>query len=580
MGENVVTLQSHRLPADIYLDERELCDLELMLMGAFKPLNGYMTREDYKSVLTDMKLKCGSVWPMPIVLPIPMKALVESANVPPDCSQIAPVNEKGHQIVKLRDAVGVIVGRVTVSDLYKPDLPAEMMAVCGSTDTNHPHVKHLSTYENCMYAGGDVCPVQPISHFDFRQYRQSADEVKAFISKNGWKNVVGFQTRNPMHRSHFELTQNAVDQVTESTGEKTNLLLTPAVGPTQPGDVEYHIRVRCYEKILPEYEKRGVNVKLIVLPLAMRMAGPREAVWHALIRRNFGCTHFIVGRDHAGPSAKTKEGKSFYGPYEAHELLKKYQGEMGVIPVFGKNMVYVGESSGGSGYCQDEKVPKGVTPKNVSGTEFRDMLQKRLPVPEWFSFPSVITELQKHYLPLHQRGLCVYFTGLPCSGKSTLAVALQERLLERPNEMRRVTVLDADIIRTHLSKGLGFSKEDRSVNVRRIGYVAYEIVKHGGVCLVANIAPYEEDRSFNRALISSGGHYVESFVSTPLDVCEQRDIKELYKKARQGVIKQFTGISDPYETPLYAEINVDSSGELDKKIDQVFDFLKAKQFVM
>eukprot|EP00923_Selenidium_pygospionis_P007425 GHVN01012712.1.p1 GENE.GHVN01012712.1~~GHVN01012712.1.p1 ORF type:complete len:593 (+),score=97.11 GHVN01012712.1:311-2089(+) len=573
-----VSLSTHRLPADLYLDERDLCDLELLLNGAFHPLNRYMGQNEYMRVLKEMRLTGGEVFSMPIVLPVPLTSLTRMSDVLSDAQepQLAPILPDSSQLVKLRDQVGVIVAEVKVSDLYAPDLNAEAMSVCGTNEMTHPHVAHLmTTHSGCLYGGGEVVAKQPISHFDFKQFRANARQVKEEIAKGKWSNVIGFQTRNPMHRSHFELTKEAVERVSNETGKPTLLLLTPAVGPTQPGDVEYHIRVRCYQKILKEYEALGIPVKLVLLPLAMRMAGPKEAVWHAVVRRNYGCTHFIVGRDHAGPSAKTQTGGSFYGPYEAHELLKKYQSEMGITPVFGKNMVYIGSG----GYVQEDQMPADSKPQNVSGTEFRNMLQKRLDVPAWFSFPQVIDELHKHYVPLDQRGFCVYFTGLPCSGKSTLAIALQERLLERPDEVRRVTVLDADIIRRHLSKGLGFSREDRSVNVRRIGYVAAEVVKHGGICLVANIAPYQDDRTYNRRIISEGGAYIEVHVSTPIEVCESRDIKELYKKARQGVIKQFTGVSDPYEPPVNPEVKVDSSVDLDGKIDQVVQYLMDTSFI-
>lgn len=362
-------------------------------------------------------------------------------------------------------------------------------------------------------------------------------------------------------------------EVAKSTGKDAHLMITPAVGPTQPGDVDYRVRVRCYEKILGHYAEEPF---LVLLPIAMRMAGPREAVWHAILRRNFGCTHFIVGRDHAGPSVRRSDGSTFFGPYDAHKLLEEFAPELGITPVFGRNMVYCGDELG---YLQESEVPKSIQTQSISGTKFREMLIKRDPIPPWFCFADVVEELHAAYLPLHQRGLCVYFTGLPCAGKSTLACALEAVLLEARSESRKVTVLDADIIRTHLSKGLGFSKEDRSLNVRRIGYVASEIVKHGGICLVANIAPYKEDRDYNRRMIEAvGGNYVEIFVSTPLEICEQRDIKELYKKARIGIIKQFTGISDPYEAPEEPDLMVNSSEDAVGKVMVVHSFLRAQGY--
>lgn len=414
--------------------------------------------------------------------------------------------------------------------------------------------------------------IHKIQHFDFLEYRLSAQQCREYIQKNNWKTVVGFQTRNPMHRSHFELTKQALAEA----GEDAKLLLTPAIGPTQPGDVEYHIRVRCYKKLLDEYGEN--KVKLVLLPLAMRMAGPREAVFHAIIRKNFGCTHFIVGRDHAGPSMKTSNGNPFYTPYQAHNVVKSVQDKLGIKPIFGKNMVYI-ETDGGK-YVQADQVPPNTPVKDISGTELRRMLQTREEIPQWYSFPEVVKELHKFYLPQNQRGFCMYFTGLPCAGKSTLATAIESKLRENESETRNITVLDADIIRTHLSKGLGFSREDRSLNIRRIGYVASEITKHGGICLVANIAPYEEDRQYNRKLIeSTGGGYIETHVSTPLSVCESRDVKDLYKKARQGVIKQFTGISDPYEIPENPHIVIDSTDNIDEKVQRAIDCLRSDGWI-
>eukprot|EP00918_Siedleckia_nematoides_P059346 GHVU01129381.1.p1 GENE.GHVU01129381.1~~GHVU01129381.1.p1 ORF type:complete len:578 (-),score=94.03 GHVU01129381.1:528-2261(-) len=561
--------QSVRLPADATLNSRDMYDLEMFLSGGFAPLTGYLDRREYTGVLNNMRLPNGVLWPIPFVLGVDV-AKTTPAEGPVDNS--APL-----QIVKLRDEFGTVIAVLDVSDIYQPDVERECEKVLGSKDPNHPYHPLIMRNKEKYYIAGKITPVHPIMHFDFIRYRCNTKQVKMMLKDNlkSPKTVVGFQTRNPMHRSHFELTCQALKE----TGDPNAvLLLTPAVGPTQQGDVEYHIRIRCYEVMLKYYKERNINATLVILPLAMRMAGPREAVWHAIIRRNFGCTHFVVGRDHAGPSAKKCDGSPFYGFYDAHQLLESVQGELGISPIFGKNMVYVEE--GALGYVEESKVPAGAKKLNVSGSELREKLQTRAPMPEWFTFPEVVQELHKFYLPPHQRGLCVYFTGLPCAGKSTLSVAMEAAIKEMPEESRSVTILDADIIRTHLSKGLGFSREDRSINVRRIGYVASEITKHGGICLVANIAPYEEDREFNRQLIKgTGGAYVEVYVSTPLDVCEKRDIKELYKKARQGIIKQFTGISDPYEIPCKAEVTVDSSGDVEDKINHVMKYLRTNQWV-
>ncbi|CBZ52595.1 putative bifunctional SAT/APS kinase 2, related [Neospora caninum Liverpool] len=571
------------LPTDWTLNERQLCEVELIVSGAMAPLNGFMDERSYRSVCTEMRLPTGEIFPIPIVLAIPKSAskpnvhwLQQHSECDKDSSD-CPAAQGA--VIKLRNNVGTVIAELKVASVFEPNLQWEQELVLGTTDTNHPYVEYMNTnYKDCVYVGGDLVPKAPIEHFDYERYRLSPAHAKAEIKKRNWEAVVGFQTRNPMHRSHYELTKFALAKVQAELSKQPHLLLTPAVGPTQPGDVPYPVRVRCYEKILKYYGEDEVMMALI--PIPMRMAGPRECVWHALIRKNFGCTHFIVGRDHAGPSTLTKDGKKFYDPYEAHRLLATVAADLGIVPVFGHEMVYLGE---GKGYCSANAVTeeeKGFM-KTISGTQLRRLLEERKNIPTWFSFPEVVDELRKFYKPNYQRGLCIYFTGLPCSGKSTLAQALEAVLSEREEETRRITLLDADVVRQHLSRGLGFSREDRSTNVRRIGYIASEIAKHGGICLVANIAPYAVDRDFNRNLITStGGQYIEVYVSTPLSVCEQRDVKELYKKARQGIIKQFTGISDPYEPPRNAEVVIDSSSNLKEKIGMIVKFLTEKEFVL
>ncbi|PFH31274.1 sulfate adenylyltransferase/adenylylsulfate kinase [Besnoitia besnoiti] len=567
------------LPTDWTLNDRQLCEVELLVSGALAPLTGFMDEETYRSVCTDMRLPTGEIFPIPIVLAIPKSA--SNPNVHwlqhhKGCTtQASDLPAALGTVIKLRNNVGTVIVELKVSSVFEPNLQWEQELVLGTTDANHPYVAYMNTtYKDCVYVGGELIPRACIEHFDYEGYRLSPAETNAEIKRRKWEVVVGFQTRNPMHRSHYELTKLALRKVKAELSKQPHLLLTPAVGPTQPGDVPYPVRVRCYKKLLSHYEKDEAMMTLI--PLPMRMAGPRECVWHALIRKNFGCTHFIVGRDHAGPSTLTKDGQKFYGAYDAHKLLAAVAADLGIIPVFGQEMVYLGEEKG---YCSAEEV--GETDKDlirtISGSQFRKMLEQRQSIPAWFSFPEVVDELKKFYKPNHQRGLCIYFTGLPCSGKSTLAQALESALLEKEEETRRITLLDADVVRQHLSRGLGFSREDRSTNVRRIGYIASEIAKHGGICLVANIAPYAVDRDFNRHLISStGGLYIEVYVSTPLSVCEQRDVKELYKKARQGIIKQFTGISDPYEPPINAEVVVDSSSDLREKIRMIVAYLREK----
>jgi sulfate adenylyltransferase len=526
----------------------------MLLLGAFDPLEGFLNEDDYNSVVENSRLCNGKLWTMPIVLPVPQKE-----------------HEKlcGADSITLKDKTGLPIAILEVETRYKPDLIKECEMVYGSSDDNHPYVKIVLGLGDVWYYGGKIKKIMDVKHYDFIKNRWSAQKTRDFIKEKCWKTVVGFQTRNPMHRSHFELTMAALKE----TGDKdARLLLTPVVGVTQACDVNYHVRTRCYQKLMKYYNGCA---ELVLLPLSMRMAGPREAVWHALIRRNYGCTHFIVGRDHAGPSYKRKDGKDFYGPYDAHGLVEKYKDEIGIKVILSQMIVWVGNKNC---YLPMDKVEKGDEVLNISGTEQRRLLKEGLPIPDWFTFPEIVEELRHEFKAMNRRGLCVYFTGLSGSGKSTLANYLQQKIMEREKD-RNVTLLDADIVRTHLSKGLGFSRADRSTNVRRIGYVCSEIVKHGGIVLVANIAPYEEDRMWNRELISAEGNYVEVFVDTTLEKCEERDIKGLYALARKGVIKEFTGISDPYEIPSKAEIVVNGGEELDEILEKIVRWLENKDLI-
>jgi len=381
-------------------------------------------------------------------------------------------------------------------------------------------------------------------HYDFRHLRDTPAELRTRFSKLGWRKVVAFQTRNPMHRAHQELTFRAARQV------EANLLIQPVVGMTKPGDVDHYTRVRCYEHLLGHYPEQTTALSL--LPLAMRMAGPREALWHALIRKNYGCTHFIVGRDHAGPGQDSK-GNDFYGPYDAQELLKAHQSEIGIEMVPFQMVVYVEDRAQ---YVPVDETREGDTVLNISGTEFRRRLQEGLEIPHWFSYPEVIQELRKTHPPRHRQGFTIFFTGLSGAGKSTIANALMVKLMELGG--RRVTLLDGDIVRKNLSSELGFSREHRDLNILRIGFVASEITKNGGIAICAPIAPYAATRRQVRDTIEEVGGFVEIHVATPIDICEQRDRKGLYAKARAGIIKEFTGISDPYEAPEAAEMVIDT----------------------
>jgi len=557
--------------SEITLEERYLCDLEMLLLGAFDPLEGFLNENDYNSVVENNRLSNGKLWTMPIVLPV---------------SASEHEKLKDAESVTLKDKTGLPIARLRVESRYKPDLMKECEMVYGTCDDNHPYVKIVlglmgggggggggggvgGKGGDVWYYGGKVEKIMDVKHYDFMENRWSAAKTREFIKENGWKTVVGFQTRNPMHRSHFELTKHALK---ETGDENAKLLLTPVVGVTQACDVNYHVRVRCYQKLMKYYDGAA---QLVLLPLSMRMAGPREAVWHALIRKNYGCTHFVVGRDHAGPSYKRKDGKDFYGPYDAHELVEKFKDEIGIKVILSQMIVWVANKEC---YLPMDKVEKGDQVLNISGTEQRRLLNEGLEIPGWFTFPEIVEELRCEFRAMNRRGLCVYFTGLSGSGKSTLANYVQQKLMEREKH-RAITLLDADIVRSHLSKGLGFSRGDRSTNVRRIGYVCSEIVKHGGIVLVANIAPYEEDREWNRELIGGEGNYVEVFVDTSLEKCEERDIKGLYALARKGVIKEFTGISDPYEIPKKAEIVVNGGDDLDGIVEKIMGWLESKEYI-
>ncbi|MGH8274816.1 MAG: bifunctional sulfate adenylyltransferase/adenylylsulfate kinase [Gammaproteobacteria bacterium] len=515
------------------LNLRQLCDLELLLSGGFSPLEGFMNRADYEGVVADMRLASGALWPMPITLDV--------------SREFAEKLSKGDRIA-LRDPEGVALAILNVEDVWEPDKSAEAVGVFGRDDRAHPTVRYLHEQAGQVYAGGKLTGLSAPSHYDFKHLRLTPNEMRARFEKLGWRRIVAFQTRNPMHRAHMELTFRAARE------QEANLLIQPSVGMTKPGDIDHFTRVRCYEHLIKHYPEQ--TTMLALLPLAMRMGGPREALWHAMIRRNHGATHFIVGRDHAGPG-KRSDGEPFYGPYEAQDLVAKHSDEIGITMVPFKMMLYVKERAQ---YAPENEVEEGEHVLNISGTEFRRRLAAGLDVPEWFSFPEVVAELRRTHPPLDRRGYTVFFTGLSGSGKSTIANALMVKLLEMGG--RRVTLLDGDLVRKHLSSELGFSKKDRDTNIRRIGYVASEITKHRGIALCAPIAPYRATRRTVRETIEeTGGGFIEVYVATPLEVCEARDRKGLYARARAGEIEEFTGVSDPYEEPEKPEIRLDTQGD-------------------
>lgn len=534
--------------ASLTLDERGLCDLELLAVGGFSPLKGFLGKADYERVVGEMRLANGTLWPLPVTLPVtPGDGIAEG------------------KAVALRDVYGNLLAFLHVEELYAYDKESEARNSYGSTDAKHPAVAHLNRQPS-HYAAGRLEVLRTPPHYDFVDLRRTPKELREHFKTLGWSKVVAFQTRNPLHRAHEELTKRAAQQI------GGGLLIHPVVGVTKPGDVDHFTRVRCYRALVDNYYEPG-SVVLSLLPLAMRMAGPREVLLHAIIRRNHGCTHFIVGRDHAGPG-NDSTGKPFYSPYAAQESMGKHQAEIGMHMVDFKQMVFLPDEDR---YSPVDEVPAGTKTADISGTQVRDnYLAKGLQLPEWFSRPAVAEILNETSPPRFRQGLTIWFTGLSGSGKSTVAHALVERLAEFG---RNVSLLDGDEIRTHLSKGLGFSKEDRDENINRVGYVAGLVAQHGGTTLCAVISPYRQPRENARKY--SKGNFVEVFCDTPIDVCEQRDVKGLYAKARAGQIKGFTGVDDPYEAPTNPEVTLDTSKlGVQECVDKIIDKLTELGYVL
>jgi sulfate adenylyltransferase len=525
------------------LTQRQCCDLELLMNGGFYPLNGFLNEKDYYSVLENMRMADNSLWPIPINL---------------DVSKIFAKDLKINQKISLRDPEGVILAILEISDIYTPNKEKEAELVFGTNDIAHPSVNYLHNKAGDVYLGGKIIGIQPVVHYDFRAIRDTPNELRSFFHKVGWDRIVAFQTRNPLHRAHQELTFKAAKEA------QANLLIHPVVGMGKPGDIDHFTRVRCYEAVINQYPATTTSMSL--LNLAMRMAGPREAIWHGLIRKNHGCTHLIIGRDHAGPGTD-RNGDSFYGPYDAQKLFKEYEDEMGIEMVDFKHMVYVQERAQYEPF-EEIKDKDKITVLNISGTELRRRLNEGLDIPEWFSFPSVVKELRKTKPARSKQGFTVLFTGFSGSGKSTIANALLIKLMEMGG--RPVTLLDGDVVRKNLSSELGFSKEHRDLNIRRIGYVASEITKNGGIAICAPIAPYASTRDAIREDIEKFGAFIEIHVATSIEECERRDRKGLYKLAREGKIKEFTGISDPYDVPQCPELSLETEDiDVDKCAHQV-----------
>ena len=548
-GEERTALAAYAasLPS-IQLSAREQCDLELLATGAFSPLDRFLGSDDYERVLAEMRLSDGTLWPIPVTLSVDAGAPVALDSD-----------------IVLRSAKNEILAVLTVEEIYQWDRSEAAARIAGTKDHRHPLVAEMQRWGKFNVSGTLrvlALPTPP----DFRELRRTPAEVRAALERLGHENVVAFQTRNPMHRAHEELTRRAIDAVGGS------LLLHPVVGLTKPGDVDHYTRVRTY-KALTEHHFPRDRVLLSLLPLAMRMAGPREAAWHAIIRRNFGASHFIVGRDHASPGVDSS-GQPFYGPYDAQELVAQHGDEIGVRMVPFQELVYLVNEDR---YEEASRVPPGAATRSISGTQVRDeYLAAGVPLPPWFTRPEVATILADSHPPRHRQGVCIWFTGLSGAGKSTTAEMLVALLLENG---RQSTLLDGDVVRTHLSKGLGFSKEDRDSNILRIGFVASEVVRHGGVAVCAAVSPYRVTRDQVRSMIGAE-RFIEVFVDTPIEVCETRDVKGMYAQARRGVIKGFTGIDDPYEPPLMPEITLHTTtATADENARRILAVLRERGYV-
>ncbi|HEV3468432.1 MAG TPA: bifunctional sulfate adenylyltransferase/adenylylsulfate kinase [Pyrinomonadaceae bacterium] len=532
----------------LQLTPRNVCDLELLATGAFSPLSRFMGRADYVRVLEEMRLADGTLFPMPVTLTVRRDAGLRLD------SEVALVDQYNDPLALMR-----------VEELFEWDREREARLAYGTKDVRHPLVAEMNSWGE-LCASGRLEVLQLPRHYDFKSLRLTPREVRARLNALGRPDVVAFQTRNPLHRAHEELTARAARSIDGS------LLLHPAVGLTKPGDIDHFTRVRTYRLLAERYYDPS-RMLLALLPLAMRMAGPREALWHALIRRNYGANHLIVGRDHASPGLDS-EGRPFYGPFDAQELVAKHSRELGVRPLPFAEMLYIPEEDR---YEEASRIPKGTRTVSISGTEVREKyLRRGRQLPPWFTRPEVAAILAQAHPPRDRQGFCLWFTGLSGAGKSTTAEIVAVKLLEHG---RQATLLDGDVVRTHLSKGLGFSKEDRDTNIRRIGFAASEIARHGGVCICAAVSPYRATRNECRAMVGTE-RFIEVFVDAPLSECERRDVKGMYQQAREGKIKNFTGIDDPYEPPLHPEIHIDTVAHTaEENAETILAYLAREGFV-
>jgi len=536
---------------DIICDDRQLCDLELLASGAFSPLNGFMNRDDYESVLDRMRLQNDILWPIPICLSV-NKLQVKSL--------------EGGQSVCLRDQEGFLIAIMHIEDIWKIDKEKEAQKIFKTMDLKHQGVNYLFKEGRDFYIGGKIEVISLPLHFDFKQLRMTPFEIRNIYEKLGWHRIVGFKTRHPIHKAQYEITINAMRQA------KANLLILSVAPKISLGDFDHYTRVRCYRSVVCNYPSDSYLLNL--LPFALRMSGARDAILDMIIARNFGCTHFIIGKDHASPELNIKE-KSFYEAYEARDIAKKYSNEIGVEIISCEEMVYLPFEDE---YRSINQVPENIQTLSLSGFDIRKRIISGKNIPKWATFPEVIEQLQNAYPPPKMQGFTIFLTGLSGAGKSTIAKVLYSRFLEKGT--RPVSLLDGDIVRQNLSSELSFSKEHRDINVRRIGFVASLITKNRGIAVCAPIAPYSETRNKIRKIIESYGGFIQVYVATPIDECEKRDRKGMYAKARAGLIKGFTGVDDPYEIPESSEIEIDTTNLTpDEAAQEIMLYLGQKGYI-
>ncbi len=544
--------QESRSHVSLDLNQRQLCDLELLLNRAFYPLAGFMNQADYESVLDYMRLADGTVWPMPVCLDVPGET----------ADKLTPGDP-----LALRDEEGFMLAVLTVQDIWQPDLKRHAQAIYGTEDpAKHPGVAKLFQEINPCFVGGTLEGLHLPMHYDFTELRTTPAETHRMFTQKGWRNVAGFQTERHLHCAHREMILRGAREA------GANLFIQPVVGRAGSNDLDHFTQVRCYQEFIRNFPRNMVQLGLI--PLERRLAGPREALWEAIIRRNYGCTHFMVSEDHGDPFAGDSQER-FYPRGAAQDLVRSLEEEIDIRMIPLKKMVYVEDKAQ---YFPVDQVDSGMQVKEISSAELRRRLEFDLEIPEWFSFPGVVQELKKAYPPRHQQGFTVFITGLSGAGKSTLAKVLYVRFMEMRE--RPVTLLDGDIVRKNLSSELDFTRRHRNLNVQRIGFVASEITKNRGIAICAPIAPYDESRSLAREMVSPYGGFIEVYMSTPLEICEQRDRKGIYAKARSGIMSGVTGIDDPYEPPRSPELTIDTTDlSPTEAAQEVFLFLEEQGYI-